>query len=230
MDELVINEDLKKFNAKETAYKIIKSNILDLNLEPGIRIKESELEEILEMSRTPIRDAISRLTSEGLIDVYPQSGTYISKIDLDRVKESVFLRSTIEMEAVKRACENFDRKDFIFLDSNIRNQKFAVDNENLKDFSYHDNKLHEYFFFGNGFKYTWELINDFSFDYHRIRKLKLDLDLRTRDTLNEHKELIEAIEKREVKKATEMVKNHIEYVYKDLEVLREKFPSYFVIK
>lgn len=228
MDELMINQDLKKFNAKETAYKVIKSNILDLNLEPGLRIKESELEEKLKMSRTPIRDAISRLTSEGSIDVYPQSGTYISKIDLERVKESVFLRSTIETEAVKRACNNFTEKDFIFLDSNFKNQKLAVDNERLKEFSYHDNKLHEYFFLGNGFKYTWELINDFSFDYHRIRKLKLDLDLRTRDTLDEHKKLIKAIEERDIEKATKMVKNHIEYVYKDLEVLRGKFPAYFV--
>ncbi|CCU80913.1 regulatory protein GntR, HTH [Halanaerobium saccharolyticum subsp. saccharolyticum DSM 6643] len=228
MDELMINEDLKKFNAKETAYKVIKSNILDLNLEPGLRIKESELEEKLKMSRTPIRDAISRLTSEGSIDVYPQSGTYISKIDLERVKESVFLRSTIETEAVKRACNNFTEKDFIFLDSNFKNQKLAVDNERLKEFSYHDNKLHEYFFLGNGFKYTWELINDFSFDYHRIRKLKLDLDLRTRDTLDEHKKLIKAIEERDIEKATKMVKNHIEYVYKDLEVLKGKFPAYFV--
>ena len=108
MDKLIINENLKKFNAKETAYKVIKENILDLNLKPGVRIKESELEEKLQMSRTPIRDAISRLTSEGLIDVYPQSGTYVSKINLNRIKESVFLRSTIEKEAVKRACKNFN--------------------------------------------------------------------------------------------------------------------------
>lgn len=228
MDELVINEDLEKFNAKDTAYKVIKNNILNLNLEPGLRIKESELEEKLNMSRTPIRDAISRLTSEGLIEVYPQSGTYISKIDLERVKESVFLRSTIEKEAVSRACKNFNAKDFIFLDSNFRNQKFAVDNGNLNDFSYHDNKLHEYFFLGNGFKYTWELINDFSFDYHRIRKLKVDLNFRTKDTLNEHKELIKAIEQRKVAEAKKTVEKHIEYVYKDLEVIRNKFPSFFV--
>lgn len=228
MGRLIINNDFTKLNAKETAYKVIKNNIINLNLKPGERINEKEFEKSLGMSRTPIRDAFSRLTSEGLLDVYPQSGTYISKIDLEKVKEAVFLRSTIEIEAVKRACENFNEEDFVFLDSNFRKQKFAIKNNKLDDFRKFDNEMHEYFFVGNGFKHTWKLVNNFSFDYHRIRKLKLDLNFRTEETLKEHEEIINFIEQRDKKKAVKQIKQHIEYVYEDLEVIRNKYPGYFL--
>ena len=85
-------------SAKEYAYRVLKDNIMSLELKPGEVLSEMELAEKLNLSRTPIREVIMRLKGEHLIDVKPQSGTSVSLIDMDLIEEAVFMRFVIEEE------------------------------------------------------------------------------------------------------------------------------------
>lgn len=228
MKELQIRNNLMKKNAKDFAYEVIKENILNLNLKPGVKIDKNELAYRLKVSNTPIRNAIYKLNGESLINVYPQSGTYVSKISVQRVKEAVFIRATIETEIVKLACQNFNLNDFFELESNLRQQRFAIDNDNLDSFNFYDNNMHEYLFKGNEFKHAWDLINNFSADYYRLRYIKLKIKLRLEETYKEHKKLIKFLKNKDCKKAKDHIKNHIEYAFKDLKTIKEKFPKYFI--
>ena len=68
-------------NMKEYSYRLVKNSIMSLQLQPGQSLSEVELAELLNTSRTPIREVLTKLKEENLIEVYPQIGTYVSKIN-----------------------------------------------------------------------------------------------------------------------------------------------------
>ena len=67
---------------------------------------------IIRLIRTPIREVLTKLREEHLVEVDPQVGTYISQIDPQLIKEATFMRYTLEKEVLKLACESFQRQNF----------------------------------------------------------------------------------------------------------------------
>ena len=86
-----------KETGKDYAYRVLKDNIMSIQLKPGDLLSESDLSQKLNISRTPIREVLMRLKSEHLIEVKPQSGTYISLIDWNLIEEAVFMLSLIHI-------------------------------------------------------------------------------------------------------------------------------------
>ena len=92
-------------NLTEQAYEKILNKIISLEFEPGQRISEKGIENVIKIGRTPVREALLRLRQEELIYVVPQSGTYISKINLDRVFDSILVRNSMENKVLQEACD-----------------------------------------------------------------------------------------------------------------------------
>ena len=88
-------------NNKEFSYRVIKESIMSLELRPGQEISEIELAEALQISRTPIREVMTKLREENLVNVIPQVGTYVSKIKLKLIEEAAFMRFTLEKEIIE---------------------------------------------------------------------------------------------------------------------------------
>jgi DNA-binding GntR family transcriptional regulator len=86
----------------ELAYANLREAILTTRLLPGTTISENELSAAIGISRTPIREAIRRLSEERLVEVTPQYGTIVSRIDAGRARQAVFVRQSIECEVLKR--------------------------------------------------------------------------------------------------------------------------------
>ncbi len=227
MINLKLSEKTGATNVKDYAYRTVRENVLDLNLLPGTLISENSLAEALSMSRTPIREAISRLVNEEVLEVYPQRGTYVSMIDMKRVNEAVFARSNLESEAVKLACESFTEEDIYILESNINRQEFANVNNQLLEIMKLDDELHEYFFLGNHMQHLWQLLQNISTDYYRIRYIKVTSGLRLEETIDEHKRILGTIKNRDAENACATIKKHINMLYKDAAVVRKEHPEYF---
>ena len=98
-----LNKDKRTLSRK--VFEYLYNDILFLKLKPGQLIKEKEISTKLDVSRTPIREALLKLEDEGLVEIYPQRGTYISKISIESVYESHFIRESIEIATVKNAIE-----------------------------------------------------------------------------------------------------------------------------
>ena len=107
-------------------YQFLLNAIVTVRLSPGIGLKEKEVIKRLGVSRTPLREALLRLEDEGLVQIFPQSGTYVSKIKIEAVLESQFiceaLKCSIECYAARNRndelLESLSRKlSFIFLAS-----------------------------------------------------------------------------------------------------------------
>ena len=90
-------------------------------------IREKDLSEQMEVSRTPIREALLQLEKEGLVEIYPQSGTRISKISMEEVRESHFIREAMESPTVRFAAQHGDSKLHKQLKSRLWQFKDSLD-------------------------------------------------------------------------------------------------------
>ncbi|WP_367375945.1 GntR family transcriptional regulator [Lentilactobacillus kefiri] len=96
----------------EVAYKTILNDILKLKLLPGEKVQDKVLMEQLNISRTPVREAILQLKNNGLMMTVPQSGTYVTKISLGSALNARFVRQSVERSVVSEAAEKCRKSTF----------------------------------------------------------------------------------------------------------------------
>lgn len=90
----------------EQVYELLRHSIIMLELAPGEAIVEKAICDRLSISRTPVREAVQRLADEGLVNVLPHSGTYVSPISFQVAEEGFVIRRALEIESVRRAAQN----------------------------------------------------------------------------------------------------------------------------
>ena len=83
-------------NNRAYAYRILRRNIMTIQLQPGCQLSEADLSERLEMSRTPVHEALMVLKGEWLVDVLPQRGSIVSKISIQYINEGFAMRRILE--------------------------------------------------------------------------------------------------------------------------------------
>ena len=143
---MIILEKKRSENARTYAIRVLLYNIVHLELSPGSAVSGNELSAILSISRTPVREALIELNRIGLVEILPQRGSYISKIDYNLVEESRFLRLVTENAVLKILCEKIENDDFDELEYNIKKQQRSLDRKDSETFLELDNEFHELLF------------------------------------------------------------------------------------
>lgn len=220
---------LKNENNKQYIYRVLKENIMNLQLVPGESVSEIEISEALSVSRTPVREAMVHLSEEKLIDVFPQKGSSVSEIDLNLVEEAVFLRELCEREIFKIVCKKEDSMELLReLEKNVAYQKIAIGfDEDLYAFFKLDNQFHKLIFEYCNKKNIWNSISKLSTHYDRLRLLDSLEKVNLQEVLNQHMEIIQTLKNKETDKIDVLIRKHL-YNYKDvIEVFIERYPTYF---
>ncbi|WP_043930817.1 GntR family transcriptional regulator [Bacillus sp. EB01] len=196
-------------NIKEYSYRVIKDSIMSLELEPGKSISEIELAEALQISRTPIREVLAKLREEHLVEVFPQVGTYISKIKPQLIMEASFMRFTLEREILKLSCESFPIPNLFDLKKNVALQKELVGQKGSeREFHRLDKEFHRTIFEGNQKENVWAAITRISTHYNRIRLLS-EMQHNFDDAIAQHERIVEIIENKECESVEEIARRHI---------------------
>lgn len=124
MDPREVKSLFKATSYMEQARQIIKRLILNGTYRPGDRLKEAEIARDLGISRSPVREAVMNLASEGLIKLHPQRGAFVRDFGLREVQELFEVREAVEVQAVRLAAERAGKQDFAklrkFLDATER--------------------------------------------------------------------------------------------------------------
>lgn len=206
---MILYDRKHKETSKEYAYRVLKDNIMSLNLKPGELLSESNLSEKLNISRTPIREILMRLKNEYLIEVKPQAGTYVSLIDKDLINEAIFMRSVLEKEVLRQACCEFSEELYLELEKNLFAQKLVVDKEG-KEIEFHnlDKKFHKLIFLGCNKINIWNNIMNISTHYNRMRLLS-EMKSNKIQIINQHEELLDIIKNNKSNKIDAYVNKHI---------------------
>src|SRR4051794_24379127 len=113
-------------SARDQAYVALRAAIVGAQLEPGRRLSENQLAELIGVSRTPVRDALARLRDERLVAIVPQLGTFVTFIDEEAVADAHFVREALEVGAVRIAAGRTDDDSLRALDANLDEQEQAV--------------------------------------------------------------------------------------------------------
>src|ERR1051326_1885174 len=100
MSQIIVDE--RDISKTDRVYEVLRRRIRELALAPGAPLRKEEIALELGVSRAPVSDAISRLAEEGLIDVFPQHGRFVALIRSSDVRESLFVRTALEVEAMRR--------------------------------------------------------------------------------------------------------------------------------
>lgn len=223
---MIILDRLDNETGKEYAYRVIKYNIMDLTLEPGQKISESELAQQLNISRTPIREVLMKLKEENLIDVKPQSGTYISLIDNRLVEQAFFMRYCLEKEAMKLACTNFREDMLDSIELNLIKQKRISDkSENELEFHQLDIEFHSIIFSAVNLEEVWKSILRISTHYNRARLIS-ELKFCHEYYYDSHKKFVEAIKNKDINAVDELVKDHIKRPKEKWNIIFNEEPKY----
>jgi len=218
----------KSFDSiKNYTYIVLRNNIIDLNIKPGETISENEIANILNVSRTPVREAFAKLVSEELLEIFPQKGTQVSYIDLKRAEEARFMRLKLEEAVVQLACEDFP-KDYLFeLESNINQQEFCIAKKNYIAALELDNLFHELIFKGCGKERIWNTIHYMNGDFDRIRALNLISSKNMDIVVDQHKRIMNAIKNKDSALGIKVVNEHLTKVNDDKMILIGQYPAYF---
>jgi GntR family transcriptional regulator, rspAB operon transcriptional repressor len=220
-------------NAKEFAYETLKSDILNLKLIPGTKISEKLMSDFLQVSRTPIREAFLKLAQEELLTIIPQSGTFVSLINLDRAEEARFVREIIESKNVGLCCENPTDETIFNLEVNLKMQEklvsIKVGNQGVQKFLELDEAFHKALFVCSGKERTWKMIQDMAGHLNRFRMLRLT-DIKVFDwdvVMDHHKEIFEAICEKDKTKAEILMSKHLRLMLSEQDILIKKYSEYF---
>ncbi len=214
---------------KEVIYMEVKNKILNLEYKPGQMISETEISELLNVSRTPVREVFIRLSYEKLLDIYPQKGTFVSLVDLSYVKESVYMRNLLECQIAGEIIDS-EMKDLpTEIKKNIRLQKDLVENEgNIEEFLELDNDFHKVIFKAVNHETIWDIISTTRIHYNRFRLLTMYEPEMLKRVFQEHFDIMTKIEEGDKKGCNTLLKKHHYNGLEHADVLKEKYPGYFL--
>lgn len=222
-------ERQERLSARRQAYHHIRERIIQLDLIPGESINDKEIAEQLEMSRTPVREALILLERIDFIEVWPQRGTFVSQIDQRKVREEQFLRFCVEREMLKRALPKLDHRAkarYLNALADLARADQLVERSARKKILELDNAFHRIAFHMNGEEHLYEHL--LSQMQHEQRERILGYLLcRNTDLVTEHQGLFEAIEAQDIDEVDRRLHRHMTHFMDDMEKLRQQHPEFF---
>ncbi|KZE64192.1 hypothetical protein AWM68_13895 [Fictibacillus phosphorivorans] len=183
---------------------VIREAIIRGDFKPGERLKQSELADTLGVSRMPVREAFRKLESEGLIELEPHKGAIVKSIQVNDIEEIYTLRAELEKMAVYQSIDYFSESDLKELNELVNNMDAA---EDVEDFVLYNIEFHKLLIK----RCNWNRLNTFistlwsGFPQQTPHLIKGQ----TKTSNKEHRQIVEAIMKKDKVKAGDLVSDHI---------------------
>lgn len=193
----------------ESVYERVKGDIFDFRLRPGDRLTETEVAESLQVSRTPVRQALHRLEQEGYLQLAFRNGWNVRSFDFDRFEQLYDLRIVLELAAVEQICK---LEDATGLDA-LQAAWLIPADERLTDprqVSELDEAFHHGLIAATGNSEMARVHRDITEKIRIIRRLDFTKPPRIHATYEEHGEILRLIFKRKAAQAAMMLRSHIE--------------------
>lgn len=207
-------------------YDLLRNAIITAELPPATRVSESEFAARYGVSRQPVREAFIKLAEEGLVDVRPQRGTYISRISQDAVMNARFVREAVEADIVRELAADPDRVLIERLEAALAEQRASLDGP-PEAFIALDETFHRMLAQACGKETVWTLIEGFKAQMDRVRYLNLVQHFPTADLLAQHEAVTDAIAKRNPAAAEAAMRSHLRQILDDLPEIAAERPEYF---
>lgn len=231
--QIVLTPRREQENHKEYAYRLLRDNIMTLHMLPGTPINEGELSELLNISRTPVHEAVMKLKDEALIDVFPQRGSLVSRIDIGIFKEGYFLRLTVEPAILQEIAGRIPQEKLERLKENLELQQAMVEAEGDPDvdlFLKMDNEFHKIICHIAEKPHIWKAVRSVNSHFDRVRYMDaivntLDVGLLYQEHKKIYYDLLMGIASDE--ELRQFYTGHLGRFQQNFQHILETYPDYF---
>jgi DNA-binding GntR family transcriptional regulator len=218
----------RKLPAAEQVYRGLREAILTCRLEPNEAISENRLCGLFGVSRSPVRTAITRLAEDGLIDIFPQRGTFVAPIKLRQVREAQFARSAMEVALATEAAKHWRDSDTAAIRASLYDQVRHSKSREVWGFHLDNENFHQIIARAARLEGVWSTVQSVKAQWDRIGHLANRVPAHTEIIIEEHRKIARALERRDAKAAAAAMKLHIKSVDHAIARLRPDHGDYFV--
>ena len=211
----------------QRVYTVLRNKILTMSFEPGTVLRKGALCEQLGVSRSPVTEALNRLSSDGLVDIIPQSATRVSQFSMFELRQESFLREAVEVAAVAKVALDRTDEQLVILSRNLKMQGLLVEDEDFQGFFKADLEFHELILAFTGFPKVAVTAGQMSLQLNRARMLILPEPGRPAEAVAEHESILASIKARDVDAARSAMSLHLQQLITRIEPLERQHPEYF---
>ncbi|MDZ4136469.1 MAG: GntR family transcriptional regulator [Paracoccaceae bacterium] len=216
-------------SAAQRCFDDLHNRIISLQLPPNTLLSRGDLAREYEISQTPLREALQRLEAEGLVSIYPQSRTVVTRLVTSEIYEAHFLRVAVETEVMRRLALNCDPVTLNRLRTILTMQEALAGNlDELPAFQELDEVFHMTLMSGVGQAGLHVLLRARSGHLNRLRRLDLPGPGKIARILEAHTEIIAALAAKDPEAAQNAMRSHLSQTVSRVETLRAQHPDYFV--
>jgi DNA-binding GntR family transcriptional regulator len=191
-------------------YEFLRRAIVRLDVEPGSAILEKDICASFDVSRTPVREALQRLAEEDLVNIYPHSGTFVSRISFKVAEEGFVLRRALEIESVRKACESVTEEGIAQLDGIITRMRVILKENRLEDYLEEDDAFHAAIARMSGYPRIWKFITLAKVHLDRMRQLSAPVPGHLAEVTEQHAAIAQALQRRNAMQAELAMRIHLD--------------------
>ncbi len=201
----------KRESLSGRAYRELKKLILNNRLTLGYQYMENEVAELLQMSRTPTREALLRLANEGLVEIRPRHGMRVKPISVDDIREIYQVLTSLESCAAELAARRgLTGKEVGALTHAVNEMEQALETDELEAWAEADSKFHRLLVQYSNNQRLVSLVDTFIVQSHRVRMLTLRMRPRPKSSNDDHLRVVEAIKRGDGDAARQIHRMHRE--------------------
>lgn len=219
---------IKRVSTGQQVYNLLRDRIVSLELLPGQSLSRVEVTETFQVSQMPVREAMQKLADDGLLVIFPQSKTEVSRIDIGHAHETQFLRISLEIEVMKRLTAAPDRSFLSEIDTLVERQDRARDAGDMEHFTALDQEFHRRLCSLIGADSLWDEITARSGHIDRLRNLHLPDPGKSASVMACHRRIAAAIRKGDAVIGEIAVRDHLTGTLAQADEIRKRNPDYFL--
>ncbi len=201
---------------RERIYEILRKRILTGEVAPGAIIDEKALASAFNVSRTPVREAVKKLTDENLVEVKAQSRTFAKPIDRKHIHEAFLIRRALEIESIGLAAERVTKDDLLRLEDIHMLHGLALQRRRFVEAIGLDDSFHRAISGISDLPRLWQAIEVSKAHLDRCRYLTVPRPGQGEATLVQHRAIIKALEQRNAANARKAMADHLDKAYRGI--------------
>ena len=222
----------RKTSVSSQIYSYLRGLITTTEIKPGVSFSENYLADHFKVSRQPIREALNKLEHDDLVVIVPQKGTLVKKISGSKLKQVVFIRSTLECGSLAHIPELSERKFNGILRKmrqNLEDQQDRLsDGDSDSQFFSLDDKFHQLICAFSDAPLTWQAIQSYKGQLDRIRFLSTQQqDSSMAELIKDHEQIYQAVEQKNIVEAQRLLRTHLHLVLSTFNTIRDNYSQWF---
>ena len=206
----------------QKVYRALKTEIIKGSLKPGTKLSEGKIAKQMEVSRTPIREALRELAAEGFVKISPNQGVVVSNASVEDVQEVLQIRGVLEGLAARLATKMINEEEIKELEKYQKRMEYYTNKDDVLAFSEMDAEFHELILNICGNNRLIQIRKNLSDQAHRYRIRSLSVPGRLKYSLKEHQEIVEALKRKNPEQADRLSQKHIENVLANILAHKDK--------